>query len=122
MARSEFTLKTKLESLVLNAKCPSCGVKFGKLSDVEFDHEIPDAMGGSNTVNNCVPLCKACHKLKTNGKKHTSLGSDKHTIAKSKRLRGLTKNGTKKPIQSRGFQTNKDSEFKQTFSGVERRK
>lgn len=122
MARLEFTLKTKLEAIVLNARCPSCGVKFGKLSDVEFDHRIPDAMGGSNTIDNCVPLCKACHKLKTNGKKHTSLGSDKHTIAKSKRLRGETKNGPKKKIQSRGFQTNRDSEFKATFSGVERRK
>ena len=122
MARSEFTTKTKLEALVKYAKCPKCGVKFGKLSDVDFDHEIPDAMGGANTVDNCVPLCKACHKLKTNGKKHTTLGSDKHIIAKSKRLRGETKNGFKKKIQSRGFQTNRDSDFKKTFSGVERRK
>jgi len=122
MTRSEFTTKTKLEALVKYAKCPKCGVKFGKLSDVDFDHEIPDAMGGANTVDNCVPLCKACHKLKTNGKKHTTLGSDKHIIAKSKRLRGETKNGFKKKIQSRGFQTNRDSDFKKTFSGVERRK
>ena len=123
MARSEFTTKTKLEALVKYAKCPKCGVKFGKLSDVDFDHEIPDAMGGSNTVDNCVPLCKACHKIKTNGKKHTTLGSDKHTIAKSKRLRGETKNGVKKKIKSRGFQTNRDSKFKSKIGGgVEIRK
>lgn len=122
MPRSEFTIKTKLEALVRYAKCPKCGQRFGKLSDVDFDHEIPDAMGGTNTVDNCVPLCKACHKLKTNGRKHTTLGSDKHIIAKSKRLRGETKNVPKKKIQSRGFQTNRDSDFKNTFSGVERRK
>ena len=123
MARSEFTTKTKLEALVKYAKCPKCGVKFGKLSDVDFDHEIPDAMGGSNTVDNCVPLCKACHKIKTNGKKHTTLGSDKHTIAKSKRLRGETKNGVKKKIKSRGFQTNRDSKFRSKIGGgVEIRK
>tara|TARA_R100001086_G_C11840811_1_gene259065 strand:- start:2256 stop:2627 length:372 start_codon:yes stop_codon:yes gene_type:complete len=123
MARSEFTQKTKLEALAKYARCPKCGGQFGKLSEIDFDHELADGLGGDNTVDNCVPLCKACHKLKTNGKKHTTLGSDKHAIAKSKRLRGLTKTGTKKPIQSRGFQTNKDSEFKAKFGGgVERRK
>lgn len=122
MARSEFAQKTKLEALAKYCRCPKCGGQFGHISKVEFDHIEPDAMQGKNDLDNCMPLCKACHKIKTNGKKHTTLGSDKHTIAKSKRLRGETKNGFKKKIQSRGFQTNKDSEFKQTFSGVERRK
>jgi len=123
MARSEFTQKTRLEALAKYCRCPKCGGQFGHISRVQFDHIEPDGIQGKNDVDNCMPLCKACHSLKTNGRKHTSLNSDKHAIAKSKRLRGLTKTGTKKPIQSRGFQTNRDSEFKAKFGGgVERRK
>lgn len=117
MARSEFTQKTKLEALAKYCRCPKCGGQFGHISKVEFDHELADGLGGSNTADNCVPLCKTCHKIKTNGRKHTTLSSDKHTIAKSKRLRGLTKAGPKKKIQSRGFQTNKASDFKKTMGG-----
>lgn len=120
--RSEFTLKTKLEAMALYMRCPKCGEKFGTIKNVHFDHIETDKMGGSNRVDNCQPLCVKCHDLKTNGRKHTSLNSDKHTIAKHKRLTGQTKTGPKEKINSPWFQTNKDGPWKKKMDGsVERR-
>lgn len=48
-------------------------------------------------------LCKPCAHRKTWGTKATTYGSDTHARAKVKRLRGETKQGPKKKIQSRGF-------------------
>ena len=109
--RNEFTLKTRLEAMAKYMRCPSCDEKFGQISNVEFDHIMPDALDGLNDVENCMPLCIKCHKKKTNGKKHTTLNSDMHTIAKSKRLRGITKQGPKKKIASRGFNKNLTNKF-----------
>lgn len=103
MNRKNFTQKIKLEALAKYARCPECNGQFGTLSSIDFDHIEADALGGDNTVENCRPLCKACHSLKTNGRKHTSYGSDKHAIAKNKRINGLTKTGPKAKIKNRGF-------------------
>lgn len=120
--RSEFTLKTKLEAMALYMRCPKCKEKFGSIKNVNFDHINTDRMGGKNTVNNCMPLCVKCHDLKTNGRKHTSLNSDKHTIAKHKRITGQTKTGPKAKIKSRGFKTNRNSPWKKKMNGgLERR-
>lgn len=122
MARKEFSLKTKLEAMAFYMRCPKCDQKLGHISNVEFDHINPDAMGGLNDAANCMPLCKSCHKKKTNGRKHTTLNSDKHTIAKHKRLTGQTKTGPKAKINSPGFKTNKESPWKKKMNGsVERR-
>ena len=122
MTRSEFTLKTKGKALARTARCGKCGEVLGTWENIQFDHNTPDAMGGDNSLENCVPLCLACHALKTNGPPHTSAGSDKNIIAKHDRLTGKTKQGPKKQIQNRGFQTNKQGPFKQKLDGaVEKR-
>lgn len=119
--RKNFTALTKLKALAPLAKCKECGKQFESLSDIEFDHIIMDAMGGDNTVDNCAPLCKECHEIKTDGRGYTTYGSDKHIKAKDDRLNGRTKTGPKKPIQNRGFQTNRGGEYKATFAGTKRR-
>jgi 5-methylcytosine-specific restriction protein A len=44
---------------------------------LEWDHKIPLAMGGDDTLDNLHPLCRPCHRLKTKG--------DVGAIAKAKR-------------------------------------
>ena len=49
------------------------------LGRFEYDHQIPDWMGGDNSLSNCVVLCLQCHTEKT--------ARDQGNIAKSKRIR-----------------------------------
>ncbi|MGA7324830.1 MAG: hypothetical protein WBX25_10185, partial [Rhodomicrobium sp.] len=44
-----------------------------------------------------------CSRLKTYGKPHTTLGSDAHIRAKTRRLRGETGKGPRRKIRSAGF-------------------
>lgn len=91
--RAEFSLKTKLEAVARYLRCPGlpekgikCGKKFGKLDDIEFDHIAREEQSADNSPDNCRPLCKECHALKTFGTGATSAGSDIHMAAKSKRI------------------------------------
>ena len=59
------------------------------LGKYHYDHDIPDALGGEPTLENCVVLCIACHKDKTATK-------DVPAIAKTKRIQDRQK-GIKKP-------------------------
>ena len=70
MARLEFTKQTMREALTR-----SSGFCEGILSGGErcnanlwqkprhFDHVIPCAIGGDNSLQNCACLCVECHKL-----------------------------------------------------------
>jgi 5-methylcytosine-specific restriction enzyme A len=78
--RQEFTPKTKLQAFE-NAKghCTRCTAKLyhGK---IRYNHRIPDALGGDNSLANCEVLCLACDTPQT-------YGIDLPLIAKSKRIR-----------------------------------
>ncbi|MGI9345543.1 MAG: HNH endonuclease [Gammaproteobacteria bacterium] len=68
-------------------KCASCSVQLGVCAkDHHIDHIHALGLGGSNADDNLQPLCIGCHNWKTNRGKATSYGSDKHAIAKAKRL------------------------------------
>ncbi|MGA7327821.1 MAG: hypothetical protein WBX25_25875 [Rhodomicrobium sp.] len=54
-----------------------------------------------------------CSRLKTYGRPHTSLGSDAHIKAKTRRLRGETGKGPKPKISSGGFR----KDLKRTLDG-----
>ena len=32
---------------------------------IDYDHVVPNALGGEPTLGNCAVLCRTCHKLKT---------------------------------------------------------
>ena len=91
--RANFTLRTKLESLACYACCPGlpeknvkCGKRFNSINDIHFDHIARETISHDNSVENCRPLCKECHALKTFGNKATSAGSDVHMAAKARRI------------------------------------
>ena len=89
--RSEFSRKTKAEAFArANGKCEGCGVKIRPGNGPEYDHRIPDAVGGGNSLSNCVVLCFNCHGAKTQKADvpeiaRTKRIRDKHTGALSKR-------------------------------------
>lgn len=82
--------------------CAVCGAHTS-LSRMIAEHWTPVALGNT-TKPDCL-LCIPCADRKTNGSPATSYGSDKHAIAKVRRLRGETKTGPKKRIASRPFST-----------------
>lgn len=77
MARNEFSRPTKREALKRSGgRCEAIGEVYGlapgercnaTLSHgVEFDHyPLPATDKGSDTLDNCVAVCKVCHSHKT---------------------------------------------------------
>lgn len=80
MPRREFTAKVKVAAYERSGgKCEACKADLMP-GRIHYDHVIPDAMGGSPTIENCAVLCKVCHGLKTTRQ-------DAPQIAKMKRQR-----------------------------------
>lgn len=71
-----------------------------------FDHVIPDALGGDNSLTNCAVLCLPCHGNKTRK-------IDVPMIAKAKRNFN-THRGIRKPSR---FPGSRDSRWKKKISG-----
>ncbi|MFA1625213.1 HNH endonuclease signature motif containing protein [Rhizobium mongolense] len=108
MARAEFTRKTKQDALKRSSlKCEASGPRYGlqegqrcncSLSlGVQYDHDVPDQLGGDNSLENCRAICVQCHKIKTRG--------DIQQIRKSDRQRDKS-SGVIRPtgkIKSPGF-------------------
>ncbi|WP_425902460.1 HNH endonuclease [Agrobacterium radiobacter] len=108
MARTEFTRKTKQEALQRSGlRCEAAGTRYGfeegqrcncSLSlGVQYDHAVPDALGGDNSLENCLAICVQCHRFKTK--------NDVKQIAKSNRQRDKA-SGVIRPagkIKSPGF-------------------
>jgi len=109
MARREFSKQTKRQALERSQlRCEAVGPLYGleegircsiPLSHgVEFDHWIADALGGDNSLENCLSVCPRCHRAKTSR-------NDVPKAAKTKRVadkhKGIT--GPKAKIASRGF-------------------
>ena len=66
MARKEFSRKVRLAAFTrANGCCEKCTRKLigGELP--EYDHILPDALGGKPTLENCQVLCAGCHAIKT---------------------------------------------------------
>jgi 5-methylcytosine-specific restriction endonuclease McrA len=102
MARTEFTRKTKQAALVRSGyRCEAAGTRYGfeagqrcncSLSlGVQYDHNIPDQLGGDISLENCMAICVQCHKFKTR--------NDIRQIRKSDRQRDKA-TGVIRPAQS----------------------
>jgi hypothetical protein len=88
--RREFSKETKrLVFERAGGHCESCTAPL-RPGKFDYDHVIPDALGGEPTPGNCTVLCRACHDLKT-------FRSDIPAIAKSNRVRDLAR-GIRKTV------------------------
>ena len=109
--RLEFSKKTKLAAFQRSdGNCEGCGAKL-LTGRIEYDHQIPAAMGGDNSLGNLTVLCYTCHAIKTRKQ-------DIPRIAKSNRQRakhiGIKRRSS--------FQTNRDGLYRKRMDGtVERR-
>lgn len=68
MKRRRFNkrdLEAHLKSF--NSRCRMCQCEISGGVTVEWDHAIPLAIGGEDELSNLQPLCKRCHRIKTNG-------------------------------------------------------
>lgn len=105
-ARQEFPAKIKVAAFErAGGRCEEC-TAFLCAGKFDYDHRIPDALGGKPTLDNCVVTCRACHSEKT-------FKSDIPKIAKTRRIR-KREAGIKKRSS---FLTSKDSPFKRKLSG-----
>jgi len=67
---------------------------------IDVDHRVPLALGGSDDETNWVALCRPCHKQKTR--------ADVKAVRKADRARRMREEGKprqrkSKPLQGRGF-------------------
>lgn len=109
MSRQEFSRKVKAEALDRSGgKCGSCRITLTPKTGIEYDHRIPDAVGGMNSVANCVPLCRNCHGSKTN--------TDVREIARTKRVRDKH-TGALKKRQGKPMPGTKASGWKKHMDG-----
>lgn len=64
--RQEFSKKTKAEAFQrCGGRCEcGCGSKLTP-GQVQYDHRVPAAVGGTNHLSNCVVMRTKCHRRKT---------------------------------------------------------
>lgn len=94
MSRAEFSPSVRLAAWDrCKGRCEKCTAKLlaGKF---DYDHIIPDGLGGEPTLENAQVLCRACHDDKTH--KH-----DRPIMAKADRIK---KKHVGAQAKSRGFQ------------------
>lgn len=104
-----FTDKSKIQIFLRTAICQAEGCNTPLADGVEWDHIDPWANSHDRTPENGQALCPACHKLKTNGPKHYSKGSDKSNQAAIKRHQRGPKeskyNWPSRKLESKPFKT-----------------
>lgn len=95
--RREFPPKVKLAAWErAGGHCEECLARI--VARPEYDHVLPDWLGGEPSLENCKVLCSKCHRLKTSTE-------DVPRIAKTKRTQRKALNAWPKsrPLRSRGF-------------------
>lgn len=87
MSRREFPAKVKVAAFQrAKGHCEKCSVYI--VAGAQYDHDIPDALGGEPVLENCVVLCGPCHREKTST-------LDVPMIAKAKRIEAKRMNAKK---------------------------
>jgi 5-methylcytosine-specific restriction endonuclease McrA len=65
MSRREFPARVKAAvALRAAGHCERCGIKL-RFGEGQYDHVLPDALGGEPVADNCELLCSPCHRAKT---------------------------------------------------------
>lgn len=108
MTRRRFSERQVIEALIRTGheiRCFRTGevITLETVGQLEREHPVPIALGGPDDPTNAAYSLASAHLKQTNGTAATSYGSDKHAIAKVKRIRGETRNRPKKQMRSRPF-------------------
>ena len=113
MTRREFPAKVRLAAWDRSGgNCEDCGIKIITGQGPEYDHDLPDDLGGEPTLENCVVRCIPCHRVKTREE-------DIPRITKARRLRKKAANATARKAILPG---SKASKWRKRMDGtVERR-
>lgn len=110
--RREFPAKVKLAAWERSrGQCERCTARI--YGDPQYDHIVPDAVGGANDLDNCQVLCRACHGVKTSK-------TDVPEIAKTKRVQ-KKRAGIKTP-KSRPLPGTKASGWRKRMDGTAERR
>ncbi len=106
--RQEFPKRVKLQAWErANGKCEGCGALL-RPGSFDYDHTLPDTMGGEPTLDNCKVLCRGCHDQKT-------FKSDIPIIAKSNRV--LARHAGIKRQSSRPLPGGRKSPWRKKMNG-----
>lgn len=110
MTRKRFSERQVIEALIRTGHRIYCfrskePITLETVGLLEREHVTPLALGGADDPSNAAYSLKAAHKVQTNGTKATSYGSDRHAIAKVRRLRGELKPKRKVKIPGRKLQS-----------------
>ncbi len=111
--RSEFTRATKREALArAGGQCEriDAGERCPRRDKLHYDHIIPDALGGSNKIDNCSVLCDAHHREKTSR-------LDVPRIAKTKRQAKYHSTGRSRARRGPPIPGSKDTKWKRKING-----
>ncbi len=113
--RREFPKKVKLAAWDrCGGKCDRCGNKIVAGNGPEYNHRLPDYLGGEPTLENCEVLCiKPCHRTVTSEQ-------DRPVIDKARRV--MEKRIGVRSRKSRPMPGSRASGFRKRMDGsVERR-
>ena len=63
--RNEFTVEVMRQAWArCKGMCEHCTAPLSA-GRIDYDHRVPNALGGEPTLANCDVLCRTCHRLKT---------------------------------------------------------
>ena len=87
--------------------CEGCGIVL-VAGNIHFDHDVPDGLGGDNSLENCKVLCiKICHKTKTHSQDNPRMQKADRVL---KKTYGIAKSRNPMP-------GGRNSPWKKTMSG-----
>lgn len=104
MKRKPLTRRQAVEIVLSQeGRCSICRNKL-QSGNIHYDHIVALELGGADDPSNIQAICRVpCHHEKTFGRKSTTLGSDIHAIAKTKRIGRGGKKRRGPAIKSAGF-------------------
>ena len=85
----------------------------------EFDHHVPDGLGGEATVDNGRHLCGPCHQEKSKDDIRRMISADRKggRLGQRSRRERAIKRGTYKPMPSRPIAGSRNSGWKKPLRG-----
>lgn len=107
--RKEFSAKIKVAAFDRSGgRCEECTARLST-GKFEYDHILPDGLGGEATLENCKVLCSSCHSEKTHA-------GDRPKMAKADRAKKSYLGISKNPRNA--IPGSKSSRFKKKLDGT----